>query len=44
LALRVATSSAYHLAYPRSTRKQPLIEAFADWILQQAAPVDGAGL
>jgi LysR family glycine cleavage system transcriptional activator len=44
LSLRVATSSAYHLAYPRSTRKLPLIEAFSNWILEQAAPVDGAGL
>ncbi|HEV2676744.1 MAG TPA: transcriptional regulator GcvA [Aliidongia sp.] len=40
LALQVATSSAYYLAYPRSRQKAHVIEAFSEWIVQEAAAVD----
>jgi LysR family glycine cleavage system transcriptional activator len=43
LDLRVATSGAYYLAYPRSRQKVHLVEAFSDWIVSQAAAVDAAG-
>ena len=43
LPLRVPTLNAYYLAYPRTAGRLPLIEAFSDWIRQQAMPIDGAG-
>jgi LysR family glycine cleavage system transcriptional activator len=44
LALRTTTSSSYYLAYPRSRRAVPLIQTFEQWIVEQTATMEEAGL
>lgn len=41
--LRVRTASGYYLAYPRSRRDSPLIQAFEQWIVGETAAMEEAG-
>jgi LysR family glycine cleavage system transcriptional activator len=43
LPLRVPTDYGYYLAYPKSGQGSPLIRAFEEWIVQEAAQMEEAG-
>lgn len=44
LDLRVRTANAYYLAYPPARRSSPLVQAFEEWIIQEATQMEeGAG-
>jgi LysR family glycine cleavage system transcriptional activator len=42
LSLRVPTGNAYYLAYPKGGQESPLIRAFEEWIVQEAAQMEEA--